>query len=635
MSSRRKSSRIESLPRRTFQDAVESDDDSQPRGRNQREPSRKRKSAKTKAKGKATGSGKLSLLPTMPLDILYEICTHCQPKTLLALTRVNRLFRKALLSKNARPVWREMRKRYNVPEPFGLSEPEWARLLFDSACCQVCGVGGVTRVEFILQRRICYGCIKHNGVSEGRFRSKYWNLDKSILDYVLPSPGQSGSHPTMYFNCQEIDAVHHELLGRFGSTRIMYLEKRKTYLNKLSEHAARCDKWMNHEYVSIKNEEFRLDREARFAAIQTRLLELGYSREDTISVKHVPCVDKDSLLTNRSWAMIKSQVLLKIKRHRTNAFFDSDTTSGSILSIRRETLSRLYTDFKRSLPDIRNWADYPHFRTLCLLPALHDVLVSPDSVAVTEAQLREIVHSDSLQNEIQAYVASLKAHVTKAIDGRNHSVSQRLNAPACSFSPAPPSNVLCGLVPLGGPDSIDLAMTVTSCAICWKRGFSLSDMVRHPCRIATIFGNLPELKEGVGEPVVNAPISLLESGVSLVSASGFQDVAATTVSDMDGLGAFYKCLVCQESPGYVGTWRECIEHLDSHYRKDLVTKWMEVVSNRELGERKDERLCWSCGWCNEHVDAPTTRAGVLEHLHVEHRISEAHVPKDFFCVQSW
>ena len=103
--------------------------------------------------------GKLSLLPTMPLDILFvvrpssgisnpseslissslqKICSHLPPKSLLALTRTNHMFRTTLLSRSSTTIWLTMRRNQDILSPMmGVSEPEWARLLFGGTCCQV------------------------------------------------------------------------------------------------------------------------------------------------------------------------------------------------------------------------------------------------------------------------------------------------------------------------------------------------------------------------------------------------------------------------------------------------------------------------------------------------------------------
>lgn len=111
------------------------------------------KGATSTAAAKPTRRRKdLSLLPTVPLDVLYEVrgnfpTTSTQlrplpqilrqlgPKDLLSLARTNKLWRKTVVNPETVFLWRDARGAYDAPEPpEGFTEEGWATLLFETAC---------------------------------------------------------------------------------------------------------------------------------------------------------------------------------------------------------------------------------------------------------------------------------------------------------------------------------------------------------------------------------------------------------------------------------------------------------------------------------------------------------------------
>jgi hypothetical protein len=98
--------------------------------------------------------GKLELLLSMPLDILFEVClhvvpvamsqlitmlqtlSHLYPLDLLRMSHATKVFREILMSKLYCHIWIEARR--NVPGlpdcPSDLSEPQYSHLLFVMRC---------------------------------------------------------------------------------------------------------------------------------------------------------------------------------------------------------------------------------------------------------------------------------------------------------------------------------------------------------------------------------------------------------------------------------------------------------------------------------------------------------------------
>ena len=99
----------------------------------------------------------LSLLPAMPLDVLFEVritlaatsqwlamltadylrqvFSHLTPRDIINLSRTSRIFRDTLMTRSTTSVWKASREQFGAPEcPSNMSEPQWAVLLFGNVC---------------------------------------------------------------------------------------------------------------------------------------------------------------------------------------------------------------------------------------------------------------------------------------------------------------------------------------------------------------------------------------------------------------------------------------------------------------------------------------------------------------------
>ena len=139
--------------------------------------------------------GKLAVLMDLPIDVLYEACRsppptpfrltflvqifgHLRPFDLLRIARATKEFRRLLMKKSSRSVWKKTLESVAglPPPPAGMSEPQWVNLVFDPHChvsrqinhCiksnhvhgQFCFTTGVRNVEWQFRMRICSKCAK-------------------------------------------------------------------------------------------------------------------------------------------------------------------------------------------------------------------------------------------------------------------------------------------------------------------------------------------------------------------------------------------------------------------------------------------------------------------------------------------
>ncbi|KAL0058459.1 hypothetical protein AAF712_014863 [Marasmius tenuissimus] len=226
-----------------------------------------------------------------------------------------------------------MRRNENIlSPPVGVSEPEWARLLFGGTCCQVCGVRGVNRIDFILRKRICYKCVRNSGLLKDRFHFDYLNESLLVLELVLPSRGRSGRRPPMYYNKDEIDTVLSELRQHRGTDQEEdYVQQRKLYLGQFSEDARRLDEWMVGDFARQKKEarkQAQVARDSRYEEIKARLVSLGYEERNLYSIRWLPGVRSTTQLTEHAWKTLEPRLLREIHR-RYPPVDDSSTSSSS------------------------------------------------------------------------------------------------------------------------------------------------------------------------------------------------------------------------------------------------------------------------------------------------------------------
>ncbi|KAL0064198.1 hypothetical protein AAF712_008920 [Marasmius tenuissimus] len=116
----------------------------------------------------------------LPLDLVYEICSHLEPFDLLRLSRASRELRRMLLTKASQSMWRRARANSGIPEPIGsMSEPAFASLVFE-AHCSFCFAPNVRNISWLAQRRVCKKCIE-----------KYFDVQHTFIitkTLSIPSP---------------------------------------------------------------------------------------------------------------------------------------------------------------------------------------------------------------------------------------------------------------------------------------------------------------------------------------------------------------------------------------------------------------------------------------------------------------
>ncbi|PBL01613.1 hypothetical protein ARMGADRAFT_222039 [Armillaria gallica] len=126
----------------------------------------------------------LSLLPTMPLDVLFAICSMLTSPDLINVSRVDANFCRTLTVYNVSFVWKTVRETEGgIEPPQDIPEYRWVDLLFRVSACDVCDTKNA-RIDWMLRRCICKRCLKPNLVYEPRIAKMFPDVDVEILSLI-------------------------------------------------------------------------------------------------------------------------------------------------------------------------------------------------------------------------------------------------------------------------------------------------------------------------------------------------------------------------------------------------------------------------------------------------------------------
>ncbi|GAA5898982.1 uncharacterized protein JCM6883_003499 [Sporobolomyces salmoneus] len=132
-------------------------------------PAKRARKTQSRVKGR---KGALKLVMDLPIDLIWEICTHLEPCDLLALSGTDRRFRAVVTGEGSSTLWTRARKRVGLPDlQVPMSELRYATLMFGKGC-NVCGKSNAGKVEPFFRARVCAACLKkefHTSASNTRF----------------------------------------------------------------------------------------------------------------------------------------------------------------------------------------------------------------------------------------------------------------------------------------------------------------------------------------------------------------------------------------------------------------------------------------------------------------------------------
>ncbi|KAL5498249.1 hypothetical protein ACEPAH_2389 [Sanghuangporus vaninii] len=360
-------------------------------------------------------NGKLSLMMSLPLDVIHEIATYLMPLDLLYLSRSNRSLYNVLMSKSSRPTWIACQNAIQMPPcPPNLNEPQYASLHFEKTC-QACGHRRVESVMDTMFVRLCKWCIKWNIRSGKELVRIYFGPELTglnVLYSLLPFREMSvmdarriidrGKTQQLFLEVDFVRVVSAYLKMEPDSKEcISFLEKQRRSVEETAKHVHHIVAWRaaHTRARKLADEEVKTRRREQIA---DRLYSLGYPYEEIGSMRSwlndrvsrdswlkLVCQPKE--LTDRIWNNIrpKLEVLLQNKREYER--------ERIIEQARRRRQSELLTFYKDYTEQQISYSVYR--APLCLvdlyeLPLVSDMIERDDcTLEITKTDWQKIEDS--------------------------------------------------------------------------------------------------------------------------------------------------------------------------------------------------------------------------------------------------
>ncbi|KAG2114621.1 uncharacterized protein F5147DRAFT_677454 [Suillus discolor] len=548
------------------------------------------------------GSGRkkktLSLIVTMPIDILFEIFGLLEPTDLLHLSRTTKAFRKVLLSNNAVSVWKAARvKRGGVPNCMpGMSEVEWANLLFGGSQCYVCGTKGIMRVDFGIRRRACTSCLKKNLVYKPNFSSTFPSLDPIIMD-LTPFTNIGGwahghASGSKFFWSDDILKVAAQLgmyqkdvhMFKPGAKKRLedFKQSRKRYVHSVFNHVTVCDAWVNRdrEHRQLTVTELRKQNKE---LIKTRLTRLGHDTNDVARMLHNRDYAIDKELTDARW----KRLLPRIERNLSELKEQWHMFDNYVRQLQRGPAPPFEFFLERC--DVGDFINGP--------PAM-----KPESdISACHA------FADKFPEFCTGYVHQTKLALIQSL-GSFSGISQDTLALQNQGINTPEEIIL------------QLATSIFQCAASRSLPLITWDKVQyHKCHTYRAWSTMK----------VACTFSISQSGIlaarSLLRLVGL-DVKTTAATTMDQLQHLFFCSNCppkQENGGsyrMAMDWRRsvihCVEQSHREPRWELLSAaQLQVIRGSRAPEYpKATDPVWYCNQCDRHNGKPVNKATVIDHI---------------------
>ncbi|KAK0455645.1 uncharacterized protein EV420DRAFT_1552462 [Desarmillaria tabescens] len=586
--------------------------------------SKQMKAKVTETKRKSTGKKRrdLSLLPTMPLDILFTICTMLSPRDLINLSRTDATFCRTLTANNVSFVWKAVREAESgIVSPRGIPEYRWVDLLFGKSYCDLCYANHAS-VDWTLRRRVCTRCLKANLIAALRVKRRFPGVNADALSLIpLTNTGRGGmcAYNGYYWisDITDIQAKIKELeVGPGSSERLANFRKeRKKLVEDMTKGAIQCKEWtLTNSRKNARESDLRKDE--RFSMIKTRLLDLGYTEQDVEAVRWESSVIRDAELTSQSWTRMRPSLEAVIKAYRVRK---AKAARSLALRERASIVEDILKTYKQQfLPIV--WREMPSLIDVCMFPAFKDVLELPTETIINEASFADAM------NELPDLIA----------DWQQRRVSK-----------------LRALIPsqeTGQIDPLKLATTVFSCQSDCRAIITDADVWWHQCKTYRSIGrqvaNVDDLYNAPGNTELSFDTTRSVMAASLVRLAS-RDPATTTAEDMDILKLEFLCMNDPVSTydlangegkcmgRRVLSWRECVQR-NTSLTYNQGSDFRLLTSEDEVKKMRVVRSVFNwtsslfhCQHCTSHVD-PQRYEHVTKHLQDVHGIGDPLIDRDLF-----
>ncbi|KAK0227130.1 hypothetical protein EDD85DRAFT_854964 [Armillaria nabsnona] len=588
--------------------------------------SKSTKETKRKRNGKKQRD--LSLLPTMPLDILFTICAALAPRDLVSLSRVDGNFCRTLTANNVSFVWKAVREAEGgIEPPQGIPEYRWVDLLFGQSVCDICHeiFRKNASVNWTLRRRVCTFCLKKSLISASRVRRRFPDVNDDFLNLVplTDGPGHMRAHRGYYWisDIADVEAKIKELEADPGSYKRLaeFRTERKKLVEDMTKGAWKYEEWT---YLNGRKKARESQRriDGRFSMIRTRLLALGYTERDVNGIKWESSVTRDAELTSQGWNRTRPGLEAAIKVNRIQQAKEDRSVA---LNSRAEIVEGIIKTYKQQFLPVE-WREMPLFMDICTFLPFRDILELPSDSVVTEASFTDAMNQ--LPNLIANWQRQRESKLRALV---------------------PPQET-------GNVDPLKLATTTFSCKNGCRAIITNADIWRHTCAMypSYVLGsgcygqvrNVDDLYYNLGNTELSFDMASSAVADSLVRLAS-RDPATTTAEEMDSLNVEFlddriRTYILADKTGScrgrrVLSWREWVQGNTMHgHGSDLHLLTPDDEVKKRLVVREEYHFSWRsrffhCQHCSSHLD-PQTYEDVTAHLKDVHGIDDPLMDRDLF-----
>ncbi|OJA09757.1 hypothetical protein AZE42_01477 [Rhizopogon vesiculosus] len=561
--------------------------------------------------------GRLDLMPTMNLDILFHILSFLSPMDLLNLSRTTKDFRNLLLHSSSARAWKDARLQVEgLPDcPLDMSEPQYANLAFYPHCHDCDRV--VRTVSWALRARYCPKCLTANTVDQFG-RGRFEDTDLYFLRF-LPWVREQGRYHRPLYLTKALD----ELLVEHSKTpedeRTALLDKKKKHAGDVMRHAEQCQYWSKSIATSRKYELNDIRRNRKDAII-ARLTEAGYKPELDYGAifwlqQQEKALFRAKILTTKEWDRIRPGLITRLDPVRACLLEEK------VYGPRRKILIAEYAKYLQQppppgaafdlMPNVADIADFDPFR---------DIIMSPELTTITASSF--IPAFQQLPGFVPSWRAKIDGEFLDLIGFlANHGDSGKESG----------SDILQLATAVFDIYNHDLLMYPE---VLLRPGFSSSGSCGHSrhdrfdvCRLRTQQFGCQTWSATRNKSFY--PISVFEGAVAVVRAAGF-DPKNTRREDMDRLDVRFACGVCS-SPArkVVATWEFAIRH-SWHLHRGLPgeIEWTLIEGDELANVKRYEETTYAvgsgstvyCALCQHHIGDARLLGIILEHLVKTHGI---------------
>ncbi|KAK0211139.1 hypothetical protein DFS33DRAFT_1379107 [Desarmillaria ectypa] len=551
-----------------------------------------------KSKRSRRTRGKLSAVLELPLDILLEIFSFLLPLDLLHLSRLNKDFRKVLMSKSSIGAWKAARQNLpGFPGPFrGMSEPTWVNLAF-IAECHFC-TRTVRSPDMYLMTRVCPPCASERLIKIKAFalRAKPPSVHVSVADVVSLIPAhctgyRHGDHTSpkewnWWSLRHDYDAMCAKLLSfETSAERGEFIKNQTALVSDNFNHSRICHTW-NLQRANERYREIHQGKRDRLQAIHDKLKELGYEEDLKGSHRYFdplanhPLVKKNVPLTERGWSKIRDELVSWAELRRANrlAVEHSKLVNSrkpiAVSILQRYKNDRAHYPVTTFFPSVADFCQFPPIKEILDLPS--DTEVNEDSFSGVISQIPELCRQWRGHIKRKLIELLLQPNPKSSMDETFHQLQLACNIVICRRCSEFPdtarrrrgqsANQAFFVMPLFYPQMLSHQCMQASTHPMYKFA-SLDDR--------TVRLNYPEWH-------VRAPWSTeylagndkFRSIVQRIVKMVNLDPASTTVEEMDADESLFACLLCEkeqfpESSSQMFIlyrWRELAQHIfQSHF----------------------------------------------------------------------